>query len=94
MATAYTLPLVHWADAQLSVLSSHKQRDALRTIWFWFSPIDDTLAEDSETISISGTATKFPVSGYSISLEDDEALKLTLSHRVIQLEETFAWSES
>ena len=46
---------------------------------FWFAPIDDTLAEDSETISISGTATKFPVSGTSLSLEDDEALKLTLS---------------
>ena len=47
---------------------------------FWFAPIDDTLAEGTETLSIDGTATKFPVSGTSlISLEDDEALKLTLS---------------
>ena len=46
---------------------------------FWFSPIDDTLAEGTETLSIDGTATKFPVSGTSLNLEDDEALKLTLS---------------
>ena len=46
---------------------------------FWFSPIDDDLAEGTEEVSIDGTADKFSVSGTTLDLDDDEALKLTLS---------------
>ena len=44
-----------------------------------FSPIDDDLAEGTETVSLDGTADKFSVSGATLDIDDDEALKLTLS---------------
>ena len=39
---------------------------------FTWAPIDDSLAEPTETITVSGTGTNFAVTGASLSLTDDD----------------------
>ena len=60
------------------------KRSAKHTIEF--SPIDDDLVEGNETVSINGTATKFTVSGTTLTITDDETSPYVIVNNASVLE--------
>ena len=52
---------------------------ATGTATFSLSPIQDTVAEDNETLTVEGSATGATVTGTSVTLTDDETAAISLS---------------